>query len=179
MFARGHDAVRIDSRFRAGPCEPLRGEQARAIKSLPDRDVAGLIDGQGARLREAAELNGYPGPAHNARAERPPRIERAQVAASEQLMREHKRNASELGPCGRGRATARACSRSVVQSRPCRCAARDVGCYRPACAPSTEPHLAQTALSILNKSAPTTSCAARAGIAVSRARSDNAPRHHH
>jgi Spy/CpxP family protein refolding chaperone len=43
---------------------PYAGEQSRDIKSLSKEDVAGYIDGKGMGLAKAAELNGYPGPAH-------------------------------------------------------------------------------------------------------------------
>jgi Spy/CpxP family protein refolding chaperone len=40
------------------------GEEARAIKSLSDADIAELRRGGGWGLAKAAELNGMPGPAH-------------------------------------------------------------------------------------------------------------------
>jgi Spy/CpxP family protein refolding chaperone len=43
---------------------PYAGEQSRNIKSLSKEDVAGYIDGKGMGFAKAAELNGYPGPAH-------------------------------------------------------------------------------------------------------------------
>ena len=43
---------------------PYAGEQQRAIKSLSEKDIADLQAGQGMGLAKAAELNGYPGPAH-------------------------------------------------------------------------------------------------------------------
>ena len=43
---------------------PYAGEQSRDIKSLSQEDVAGYIDGKGMGFAKAAELNGYPGPAH-------------------------------------------------------------------------------------------------------------------
>jgi hypothetical protein len=46
------------------PVSPYAGQQGRAIKSLSDDDVAELRRGGGWGLAKAAELNGYPGPAH-------------------------------------------------------------------------------------------------------------------
>ena len=43
---------------------PYVGEQMRAIKSLSQQDVAEYLDGKGMGFAKAAELNGYPGPAH-------------------------------------------------------------------------------------------------------------------
>jgi hypothetical protein len=44
--------------------QPYAGLQARSIKALSDRQVADLRAGRGMELALAAELNGYPGPAH-------------------------------------------------------------------------------------------------------------------
>ena len=43
---------------------PYAGQQARSIKSLSAEDVAALLKGEGMGMAKAAELNGYPGPAH-------------------------------------------------------------------------------------------------------------------
>jgi Spy/CpxP family protein refolding chaperone len=46
------------------PANPYAGEQTRTIKALSDEDVRALRNGEGMGLAKAAELNGYPGPAH-------------------------------------------------------------------------------------------------------------------
>ena len=46
------------------PATPYAGQQARTIKALSDEDIAALRKGEGAGMAKAAELNGYPGPAH-------------------------------------------------------------------------------------------------------------------
>jgi hypothetical protein len=46
------------------PPTPYAGQQGRPIKALPDEDIAALRKGEGMGLAKAAELNGYPGPAH-------------------------------------------------------------------------------------------------------------------
>jgi hypothetical protein len=46
------------------PASPYAGQQARSIKALSDEDIAALRKGEGMGLAKAAELNGYPGPAH-------------------------------------------------------------------------------------------------------------------
>lgn len=43
---------------------PYADQQARTIKALSDDDVAALRKGEGMGMAKAAELNGYPGPAH-------------------------------------------------------------------------------------------------------------------
>lgn len=43
---------------------PYAGQQSRAIKSVSPADQADLLAGKGIGLAKAAELNGYPGPAH-------------------------------------------------------------------------------------------------------------------
>lgn len=43
---------------------PYAGQEAREIKSLPASEVEGLLAGRGLGYAKAAELNGYPGPAH-------------------------------------------------------------------------------------------------------------------
>jgi hypothetical protein len=43
---------------------PYAGMQARAVKALSDQQVGDLNAGRGMGLALAAELNGYPGPAH-------------------------------------------------------------------------------------------------------------------
>jgi hypothetical protein len=43
---------------------PYAAQQARPIKALSDNDIAALRKGEGMGMAKAAELNGYPGPAH-------------------------------------------------------------------------------------------------------------------
>jgi len=43
---------------------PYAGEQTREIKSLSPVEIDGLLAGKGMGYAKAAELNGYPGPAH-------------------------------------------------------------------------------------------------------------------
>jgi Spy/CpxP family protein refolding chaperone len=43
---------------------PYAGQQGREIKALSDEDIAALRKGEGMGMAKAAELNGYPGPAH-------------------------------------------------------------------------------------------------------------------
>jgi Spy/CpxP family protein refolding chaperone len=43
---------------------PYVGEQTRSLKALSEQEVAEYLTGKGMGLAKAAELNGYPGPAH-------------------------------------------------------------------------------------------------------------------
>lgn len=43
---------------------PYSGQETREIKALSDSDISGLLAGKGMGFAKAAELNGYPGPAH-------------------------------------------------------------------------------------------------------------------
>ena len=76
---------------------PYAGQQARAIKSLSPSDITGLLEGQGAGHAKAAELNGYPGPAHTLELKQQLGLDAQQVAASEALMASHKARARALG----------------------------------------------------------------------------------
>ena len=46
------------------PSAPYAGQQTRTIKALSAEDIASLLKGEGMGMAKAAELNGYPGPAH-------------------------------------------------------------------------------------------------------------------
>jgi hypothetical protein len=43
---------------------PYAGQQSREIKALSSQEVDDLLNARGLALAKAAELNGYPGPAH-------------------------------------------------------------------------------------------------------------------
>jgi hypothetical protein len=43
---------------------PYAGQESREIKALSPQEVSDLLGGKGMALAKAAELNGYPGPAH-------------------------------------------------------------------------------------------------------------------
>jgi hypothetical protein len=47
-----------------GQPTPYADQQARSIKALSDEDIGALRKGEGMGMAKAAELNGYPGPAH-------------------------------------------------------------------------------------------------------------------
>ncbi|TWO70049.1 periplasmic heavy metal sensor [Caenimonas sedimenti] len=76
---------------------PYAGQQERAIKSLPQAEIDELLAGQGMGLAKAAELNGYPGPAHTLEHADALRLTPEQRRATETLMRAHKEKARALG----------------------------------------------------------------------------------
>ena len=43
---------------------PYSGQESRAVKSLSDSEIRGLLDGAGLGYAKVAELNGFPGPKH-------------------------------------------------------------------------------------------------------------------
>lgn len=44
--------------------QPYAGQEKRAVKALSEAEIGDLLAGRGMGLAKAAELNGYPGPAH-------------------------------------------------------------------------------------------------------------------
>lgn len=76
---------------------PYAGEQARAIKALSAGDMADLMAGQGMGLAKAAELNGYPGPAHVLEHADALALTHEQRHATRMLLDEHKARARRMG----------------------------------------------------------------------------------
>lgn len=81
----------------AQTASPYAGEQNRAIKSLSASEMAGLQSGAGMTYAKAAELNGYPGPAHVLELAGPLQLNDPQQKATQSLMDQHKARARELG----------------------------------------------------------------------------------
>lgn len=46
------------------PASPYQGQERRQIKALSGQEISDLLTGEGMGFAKAAELNGYPGPAH-------------------------------------------------------------------------------------------------------------------
>jgi len=76
---------------------PYAGEEQRAIKALSDAETASLMAGEGMGFAKAAELNGYPGPAHVLQLAARLELTEAQRAAVEEIMRRHRIEAQALG----------------------------------------------------------------------------------
>jgi hypothetical protein len=81
----------------APSASPYADEQMRAIKSLSASDVTGLQTGAGMAYAKAAELNGYPGPAHVLELAAQLQLDGEQLSATRKLMEAHKARASTLG----------------------------------------------------------------------------------
>ena len=79
------------------PASPYAGQQARAIKALSGEETAALLSGQGSGFAKAAELNGYPGPAHVLELATQLGLDSTQLAATKALMAEHRQRAREIG----------------------------------------------------------------------------------
>ncbi|WP_049764140.1 periplasmic heavy metal sensor [Polaromonas sp. JS666] len=79
------------------PASPYAGEQTRDIKSLSASDVTSLLSGAGMAYAKAAELNGYPGPAHVLELSSQLRLNGDQHSATRTLMDQHKSRARTLG----------------------------------------------------------------------------------
>lgn len=76
---------------------PYAGEQARAIKALSEQEQRSLLAGEGAGLARAAELNGFPGPAHVLEHADALGLTPAQRAATQALRDAHRQRAIRLG----------------------------------------------------------------------------------
>ena len=76
---------------------PYAGQEQRAIKSMSEQEVAGLLAGAGAGFARAAELNGYPGPMHVLELADRLALNYEQRAATKSLMTQHKARARTLG----------------------------------------------------------------------------------
>jgi hypothetical protein len=73
------------------------GEQLRDIKSLSPQEQAAWLEGQGAGLAKAAELNSFPGPMHVLEHARGLGLSAAQENDSRRLMARHKAEVRALG----------------------------------------------------------------------------------
>lgn len=73
------------------------GQEARQIKALSGAEVSGLLSGEGMGYAMAAELNGYPGPAHVLELADDLELTAGQRAGTEALFNEVKASARALG----------------------------------------------------------------------------------
>ena len=76
---------------------PYTGEESRNIKSLSQQEVAGYLAGKGMGFAKAAELNGYPGPAHVLELADKLALTPAQKARTEEIFGQMQLRARELG----------------------------------------------------------------------------------
>ena len=76
---------------------PYVGEQSRNIKALSEQEIADYLTGKGMGLAKAAELNGYPGPAHVLELADQLALSQAQKSRTEQVFARMQARARELG----------------------------------------------------------------------------------
>jgi len=76
---------------------PYAGEEVRAIKSLSEAEIDGLLAGAGLGYAKAAELNGYPGPAHVLELSEKLSLSAEQRRKTEAIFSEMQTAAQELG----------------------------------------------------------------------------------
>jgi hypothetical protein len=81
----------------AQTASPYAGQETRAVKSLSEQDIEALRTGAGAGYAKAAELNGYPGPAHVLELAQQLQLDAAQQEATKTLLSSHKARARTLG----------------------------------------------------------------------------------
>ncbi|MBI3148637.1 MAG: hypothetical protein HYZ17_09025 [Betaproteobacteria bacterium] len=76
---------------------PYAGQETRGIKALSAKEQADLLAGKGMGLAKAAELNGYPGPAHVLELAKELSLSAEQRAKTEALFQAMETRAKELG----------------------------------------------------------------------------------
>lgn len=81
----------------SGPTSPYRGQEARAIKALAPEQIEGLLAGKGLGYAKAAELNGYPGPAHVLELAGPLQLSETQLEATRAIHARMQARAMALG----------------------------------------------------------------------------------
>lgn len=81
----------------AAHSSPYAGMQNRVIKALSEEQIAGLKAGKGMALAMAAELNGYPGPAHTLELAEQLQLTDEQTARTQQLFADMESQAKAAG----------------------------------------------------------------------------------
>ncbi len=81
----------------ASPASPYAGQEAREIKALAPEEVDDYLTGKGMGLAKAAELNGYPGPAHVLALSQGLALTPDQILRTESLFRRMESKATTLG----------------------------------------------------------------------------------
>ena len=76
---------------------PYAGQESRQIKALSPSEQADLLAGKGMGLAKAAELNGYPGPAHVLELASQLGLSAEQLATTRALFTSMEQRAKELG----------------------------------------------------------------------------------
>jgi Spy/CpxP family protein refolding chaperone len=82
---------------RASSPSPYAGQEGREIKALSPEEISDYLSGKGMGLAKAAELNGYPGPAHVLELAAQLGLTPEQRAATEALFQKMQQRAIALG----------------------------------------------------------------------------------
>jgi len=82
---------------RASSPSPYAGQEVREIKALSPEEISDYLSGKGMGLAKAAELNGYPGPAHVLELAAQLGLTPEQRAATEALFQKMQQRAIVLG----------------------------------------------------------------------------------
>jgi len=83
--------------FATPPTSPYAGQESRGIKALSQDEVDGYLAGKGMGFAKAAELNGFPGPAHVLALAKELHLSPVQRTATEALFAEMSEKARGLG----------------------------------------------------------------------------------
>ena len=81
----------------AAPTSQYAGQEGLAIKALSASDVADLLAGKGMGFAKAAELNGYPGPAHVLELSSQLKLSEEQIAQTQVIFQRMEGQAKSLG----------------------------------------------------------------------------------
>ncbi|MBI5612947.1 MAG: periplasmic heavy metal sensor [Gammaproteobacteria bacterium] len=81
----------------ADPASPYAGQEQREIKSLSSQEIGEYSAGKGMGLAKAAELNGYPGPAHVLELAAPLDLSSEQKKRTQELFARMEKKAIGLG----------------------------------------------------------------------------------
>ena len=90
-------AVALAASMAAGAQSPYVGQESRDIKALSSQEVSDYLAGKGMGLAKAAELNGYPGPAHVLEMANALSLSAEQRAATEAIFKRMQERAIPLG----------------------------------------------------------------------------------
>ena len=89
--------VLLATSARASSPSPYAGQEGREIKALSPEEISDYLSGKGMGLAKAAELNGYPGPAHVLELAAQLGLTPEQRAATEALFQKMQQRAMALG----------------------------------------------------------------------------------
>jgi hypothetical protein len=90
-------ALALPAFAQAASPSPYAGQETREIKALSPSEQADLLAGKGMGLAKAAELNGYPGPAHVLELASQLGLSAEQLAMTRALFTSMEQRAKELG----------------------------------------------------------------------------------